>query len=77
MGKQSQLVLGSCICLPVNMSLHDVDNVMCMSVFFPQDGDTPLHNASSWGFLDVVKALLTCRETSLSVRNKVSIVVVL
>ena len=55
----------------------DVDNVnMCMTVLFPQDGDTPLHLASYWGRLDVVKALLTCRETSLSVRNKVSIVVI-
>ena len=55
----------------------DVDNAMCMTVLFPQDGDTPLHRASYRGSLDVVTALLTCREISLLVRNKVSIVVVL
>ena len=53
----------------------DVDNVMCMTVLFSQKGDIPLHRASYWGRLDVVKALLSCREISLSVRNKVSIVV--
>ena len=56
----------------------DVDfYIMCMTVLFPQDGDTPLHRASYLGKLDVVKALLTCKEIYMSVRNKVSIVVVL
>ena len=42
------------------------------SVLFPQDGDTPLHRAAYYGNLDCVKALLTHRETSLSLHNKVS-----
>ena len=43
-----------------------------MTVLFPQYGNTPLHEAAYWGKLDCVKALLACRETSLSLRNNVS-----
>ena len=46
-----------------------------MTVLFLQNGVTPLHSAAGMGRLDCVKALLVCRETSLSVRNKVSIFV--
>ena len=44
-----------------------------VTVLFPQNGDTPLHRAAYNGKLDCVKVLMTCRETSLSLRNKVSI----
>ena len=45
-----------------------------MTVLFPQNGDTPLHEAALFlGNLDCVKALLACRETSLSQHNNVSI----
>ena len=43
-----------------------------MTVLFPQYGDTPLHRAAFFGNLDCVKALLTHREASLSLQNKVS-----
>ena len=40
---------------------------------FPQDGDTPLHDAAYWGHLDIVKFLIQHRADP-SLRNKVSVI---
>ena len=44
------------------------------TLLFPQDGDSPLHAAAYWGYLDTVK-FLVLRGADLSLCNKVSVIV--